>query len=110
MVAFRRRDANEYLHNITDCKTTDTYVEQPIQRSIMTRLPKSSITFVYISEFINIIHLLDIYDRGCARTIADHVMKVTDRKSAKINFKSNTIGNHGNKLILDACAHSLPPN
>ena len=26
-----------------------------------------------------------IYDRGCARAIPDHVMKVTDRESAKIS-------------------------
>ena len=25
-----------------------------------------------------------IYDRGCVRAISDHVMKVTDRESAKI--------------------------
>ena len=40
-----------------------------------------------------------IYDRGCARAIPDHVMKVTDRESAKI-FKLNTIGNHGDRLFF----------
>ena len=32
-----------------------------------------------------------IYDRGCARAIPDHVMKVTDRESAKISNRIQSV-------------------
>ena len=32
-----------------------------------------------------------IYDRGCARAIPDHVMKVTDRESAKISNRIQSL-------------------
>ena len=45
----------------------------------------------YISQYLATYRSNSIYDRGCARAIPDHVMKISERESAKICIRIPSI-------------------
>ena len=79
-------------------------------RRMQSRLPQCTLSYCLVSSLYNRSERLSnsIYDRGCARTIPDHVMKVTDRESAQISNRIQSVTTVID-CLFDTCAPPPPP-